>query len=273
VRKKFNLANKLKAGRGLTFIAGLVILIVWDSAIRIFGISRWILPPPSAVAISLYEGLFLIPIESGDLFVKQAFYIHTFYTLSETLIGWIMGIVLGLLMATILFEFKTLRRALLPYINATQSLPKLAIAPLLLIWFGIGMNSKIALVGTVSFFPVMLNTLLGYESVQAERVDLMRALGASGLVIYKMIRLPSALPLIFTGVEIGLLFSFLAAVAGEYVSAIRGLGMLVITTGQTLDTPGLFAVLVVMTVLAWGSDAGVRALSHKICFWAIEEKR
>jgi NitT/TauT family transport system permease protein len=258
-------------GKGLVLIAGLLILVLWDLIVRLFRIPLEIVPPPLAVLEALYRGLVSLPLEGG-LRYTGGFYIHTFYTLSETLIGWIIGIVIGLIVATILYEFTILKRALIPYINATQALPKLAIAPLFLIWFGLGISSKIALVVTGSFFPVMLNTLLGYESVQVERIDLMRTLGASRLKIYQMILLPSTLPYIFAGVELGLTVSFLSAIAGEFVAGSYGLGYLSVIMGDAMDTPGLFAVLVLMTVLAWASDTGIRILCGKVCFWSTEEK-
>ncbi|MFC1893625.1 ABC transporter permease [Chloroflexota bacterium] len=265
--------GKFWAAKGAAIWVGIAILVLWDVAVRVFELPWYALPPPSQVAVALYNGLIAFPLEKGDLMYRGAYYFHAYYTLAETFIGWIGGSLIGIFIAVLLYQFKFAERVFVPYISATQALPKIAIAPVFMIWLGLGIGSKIALVLTTAFFPVMINTLLGFQTVPAERVDLMRSLGASRAQIYRMVIFPSALPSMLAGVELALLFSYLAAVAAEFVGAGQGLGLLVVVMGQMLDMAGLFSILVLMAILGWSSDTAVRKITRKVCFWAEEEQQ
>lgn len=265
-------ARKFWENKWPPLVAAVAIIVLWDLVVRIFRFEWYIFPSPWMVVKSLYSGLIGTVIEQGDFLYLGAFYIHMAYTITEIVVGWIIGSIIGFLIAVAIFQFKFIERSLLPWINASTALPKIALIPLFLIWFGLGMSSKIALVIFSAFFPVMLNTLLGFRTVEPERIDLMKSLGASRGRIYRSVIVPSALPSIFAGLEMALLFSFLAAVAGEFVASARGLGLLAVARGQTLDMPGVFAVIVIAGVLGWLADTGFRRLVDKICFWAVKEQ-
>lgn len=260
-----------RAEWALPIATGIALLVLWDLAVRVFDIPFWVLPSPWKTAVAMYNGMIGYPLEKG-LMYRAAYYYHSVATLTETFVGWIVGSLIGIGIALSMFQFKIVERAIFPYINGTQALPKIAIAPLFMIWLGLGMSSKIALVITTAFFPVLINTLLGFNSVERERIDLLKALGASQAQIYRMVLIPSALPNIFAGAEVALLFSFISAVAGEFVAAGQGLGLLVVLMGQTLDMAGLFSILILMAVMGWAADALFRKLRDRVCFWAVREQ-
>jgi NitT/TauT family transport system permease protein len=178
--------------RGLDFLASVVlvalVLFGWEAAVSILQISSLILPAPSEILIALYRG-----------FARGVYLRHLGITLTETLLGFIFGSIVGFLIGVAVSLNKRLEFFLLPYMVMFQSVPKVALAPLVIIWFGLGLQSKVIMAAMISFFPIMVNTIAGLKSVDEERTSLLAGLTASKWQMLRMLQLPSALPFIFAG--------------------------------------------------------------------------
>lgn len=247
---------------GLSLLSFVILMASWEAGVWIFDPPPWLLPAPSAVAVALWRGLAIDPSSRGG------YYIHFAATLQAALGGWVIGSALGILMGGVMSQVRILERLFMPYVNATQTIPKIAIAPIFLVWFGLGIESKIALVITSAFFPNFLNALVGFKSVEGDLLDMMRALGASKLTIMRRILIPSSMPLIFASLELALLHSFLAAVAGEFVGARAGVGVLLLERSHTLDMAGVFALLVLLALTGWLLDSALLAVRGRALFWS-----
>lgn len=237
-------------------IGGAVLLLVWESLPRFFNISTLLLPPPSAVAASMWY-----------LFEQDLLASNFMVTLVEALGGFVIGSILGVFFAFFVTRSELLERMLLPYLIGLQALPKVALAPLIVVWIGIGIESKIAIAAIISFFPVLINAIVGFSTVEAEKIDLMRSLVASGWQQFRIVIFPNSLPFIFAGLNVGIVLSITGALVGEFIGADRGLGHLLLQLNYNMDMPGMFAVLVVLALLGIILYALVRFLHIRLVFW------
>src|SRR5690242_4501198 len=201
-----------------------VSLGLWEAAVRFFEVPAFILPSPSRAFLALYRGA------ASGLFVD-----HLGITLVETLLGFLVGSVIALVLGTAVAVSRPVDYFLYPYIVMFQSMPKVALAPLIVLWFGLGMTSKVVSAALVMFFPLLVNTIVGLRSADEDRINLMRSLDASEAQIFWMLRLPSALPFIMAGVEIGIILALIGAIVAEFVGAEAGLGMLIQSMNMTMD--------------------------------------
>jgi NitT/TauT family transport system permease protein len=243
------------------FLSFTIFLAFWELAVWAFDIKPVILPAPSRIALSLW-GL----IKIGTL-PK-----HFGVTLYETLVGFVIGSITGIVFGTAISLSRTINRILYPYIVILQVIPKVAIAPLLVIWFGFGVESKIVMAVLISFFPLVVNTIAGLQNIESEYLDLMTALTASRFQSFRYVRFPSALPYIFAGLEAGIVLSIIGAIVGEFVGSGVGLGYLIMLNNANLNVPGVFAVLVVLAVLGVVSHAAIGFARRKIVFWSAAEQ-
>lgn len=218
------------------------LLLAWEAACRMLRISTLVLPPPSAVATSLWQGL-----------ASGYFWPHLRATATELLLGVLTGSALGFLTGVALGELPLLRRLLMPYVIASQVVPKLALAPLFVLWFGFGMTSTVVITALICFFPLMENTLTALQQVPPERLELFRMLGATRPQTLWRLKLPMGLPAILAGLRVAVVLALVGAVVGEFIAASQGLGALVIATQGTMDTPRMFAVLVLIAALGLGA--------------------
>jgi ABC-type nitrate/sulfonate/bicarbonate transport system permease component len=219
-----------------TALLVVLILLFWEAAVRWFSLPAIILPSPSAIAIYLYENF---PKLVG----------HAWVTTYEILVGFSIGAVLGIFIAQAMMEFPLLRGSVYPLVIASQTIPKIAIAPLLIIWFGVGLAPKLITVALLAFFPVLINTVVGFESADRGHLDLMRSVHAGKRQIYWNIYFPTALPYIFAGLKLAITVSVIGALVGEWVASTKGLGYLLLFYTQYLDMVATFAVLIVLVVL------------------------
>jgi NitT/TauT family transport system permease protein len=220
----------------LLLAAGL--LLAWEAACRTLHLSALVLPPPSAVAQSLWQGL-----------ASGYFWPHLRATALELLLGVVTGCVIGFAAGIVLGEHALLRRLLMPYVIASQVIPKLALAPLFVLWFGFGMTSTVVITALICFFPLMENTLTALQQVPPERLELFRMLGATRAQTLWRLKLPSGLPAVLAGLRVAVVLALVGAVVGEFIGASRGLGALVIASQGTMDTALMFAVLVLIAAL------------------------
>jgi NitT/TauT family transport system permease protein len=228
-------AFAVRAGSSL-LLAG--VLLAWQVTASLLPHGALVLPPPPAVAAALWKGL-----SSGY------FWPHLWATTLEMLAGLAAGCVLGFGTGVALSEHALLRRVLMPYVVASQVIPKLALAPLFVLWFGFGMAPTVVITALICFFPLMENTLTGLAQVPAERLELFRMLGATRRQTLWRLKLPTGLPAILAGLRVAVVLALVGAVVGEFIGASRGLGALVIAAQGTMDTALMFAVLVLIAAL------------------------
>lgn len=252
----------------LYFVGSLVVgIAIWHFAVIAFDIPTFVLPPPATVAGSLYAGL-IVPIVQGTALSRQGYVAPVLATLQATLGGFVFGAILGLVVGVVLAELPIFERLLLPYVAAFQSLPKVALAPLFVIWFGYGGGSRTILATTLVFFPVMVSTLNGFHLVGAGRIELARSYRASTWDIVRYIKLPSALPSIVTGLEVSIVYALLGAIAAELVAGNEGIGARLLIMLSQSDIPGMFAMLVLSGVIGSVLNGLIRAGKRKVLFWA-----
>jgi NitT/TauT family transport system permease protein len=156
---------------------------------------------------------------------------------------------------------------LYPIIIMFQAMPKVALVPLILVWFGLGLTSKVVSAGLVAFFPLMVNTIVGLRSADEDRVNLMRSLSASRWQIFRMLQFPNALPYIFAGLEIAMIFALIGAIVAELISSERGLGMLMQSMSFTMDVAGQFSILFILSVLGLILNGVVTLVRRRVLFW------
>jgi NitT/TauT family transport system permease protein len=242
---------------GPAIVTGLVLLTAWEVLPPLFGLSELLIPKASQVLRALWNQL-----ERGLVFGNLA------VTLWEALAGFALGSVAGIVGAALITWSPLVERALLPYLVGFQSLPKVALAPLLVVWLGFGISSKIAIALIIAFFPVLINAMIGFSTVEAEKMELMRSLVASEWQIFRIVRFPNALPFIFAGLNVAIVFSITGALVGEFVGATRGLGMLLLQFNFNMDIAGMFAILIVLALMGTVLHGIVRSLHRRLIFWA-----
>jgi len=246
-----------------SLVASLAIgFVLWEIAVDFFQMPSYVLPSPRAVLVALADGLAQSPTS------RAGFWYHLQDTLEATLAGFVIGSLLGLILAAAMAEFRPIERLLFPYIAAIQSLPKVAIAPLYVIWFGYQIESKIAMAVTLALFPVLLNALQGFLSVDRDRLELMASLDASRWQVFWLVKLPASLPLIFAGLNLGIVYALLGALVAEFIGAQRGMGVMVLQLQSVNDTAGVFAILIVLAVVGYVLISAVRMLQQRIVFWS-----
>lgn len=233
---------------------------LWEVAVWLTNIPAYLIPAPSMILKRLIaDWAIILP--------------HTWVTSGEVLIGFGAAIVISIPTAAILSQFRILERAAYPLLVATQTIPKVAIAPLLVIWFGFGVLPKVIITFLICFFPILIDSLAGFSSLSKEVSWLGRSMGASQLQMFFKIKLPGALPHIFAGLKVSSTLAIVGAVVGEFVGADQGLGYLLIAANGQLDIELAFCVLVVLTALGillfTSTELGERLLLP----WHISQRR
>lgn len=220
----------------LTLLA--LLLLAWEAAARRFGLSALVLPAPTAVLEALWKGL-----------ASGFFWPHLRATAGELVLGLAAGGVLGFVAGVAMAELPRLRALLLPYVVVSQVLPKLALMPLFIVWFGFGMTTTVVITALICFFPLLENTMTALARVPPERIELFRMLGATRAQTLWRLKLPTGLPAILAGLRIAVVLALVGAVVGEFIGTTRGLGALIIAAQGSMDTPLMFAVLVLIAAL------------------------
>jgi len=243
----------------LTPLFALLFFGGWEYACRAYRISELIIPAPSQILIALIEGL-----RSGQLLDGLL------TTLQEVVLGFALAAISAFVVGTLISQIRLLELVIYPYIVAIQTLPKVAVAPLILIWVGLGIEGKVLIAATVSFFPMLVNTIVGLRSAPQNEIDLLRSLSASRWQIFRYVQLPEALPFIFAGLNIGLVLSVLGAIVGEFVGAKAGLGYLILQMNFSMDVAGIFAALLLLGLMGVALDMLAQYLRRRIVFWKVE---
>jgi NitT/TauT family transport system permease protein len=224
--------------RNILYPFGVVVglVVVWEAGTRVLGVPIFLLPPPSAIAVSFIANLSLLVF-------------HGWITTAEILLGFALSIVVGIPLALAIFLWPAFSRSILPLLVSSQAMPKVAVAPLFLVWFGFGLLPKILIAFLIAFFPVVINTAVGLASIEPEKIYLARSMGFGAIATFFKIRLPNALPAIFGGLKISITLAVVGAVVGEFVGGDAGLGYLLLVANGSMDTQLLFASIVALTIL------------------------
>jgi NitT/TauT family transport system permease protein/putative hydroxymethylpyrimidine transport system permease protein len=242
----------------LALIVGLLaaweLLARWDLAADALNIQSFLLPPPSEIAEALWRDRRLL---AEDAWV----------TLTEVVLGFCLAAAVGVGFAVLIHLSETARRAVYPLLVGSQTIPIIAIAPVLVVWFGFGIGPKLAIVALICFFPITVNTLDGLRSVDPDLVKMMRTLGADRAQILRWAEAPSALPYAFSGAKIAVAVAVIGAVFGEWAGSDEGLGHLMQLASAQLLTARLFAAIVVLSVMAIGLFALLSLLERLVITW------
>lgn len=237
-------------------IAFVVVVVLWDVAIRAFKIPNFILPTPEGVLAAMKRG-----------YVDGEFWKHFVFTLTSMASGYALGCSAAFVLGCVFAESRAVERVLHPFVVSLQSMPKVALAPLIIVWFGFDMASKVVMVALVCFFPMFINTVVGLKQVNPALLDLMHAFSASRWNILVRIKIPSAAGHIFAGLQIAIVLGLIGAVVAEFVSSTRGLGHLINASAVNLETNVMFAALASLAVLGIAGSQLIRFLHQKIVFW------
>lgn len=229
-------------------------LAIWEVWVRLDDTPAWLLPPPSAIAETIFADRALLTH-------------HARVTLTEVLLGFLLALVAGVIVAIVIDTSRLLERSLYPLVVVSQTVPIPALAPLLLIWFGYGLLPKVLVTALIAFFPIAVNTVDGLRSTDGEVLRLLRTLGASRWTRFRLARAPSALPYLFSGARIGVAVSVIGAVFGELVGASAGLGYLMTRAAADFSTARVFAAIVVLGLIGIGLFALVALAERLLLPW------
>jgi NitT/TauT family transport system permease protein len=236
-------------------------LAVWEAFVRVFDMPAYILPTPSAIFMALYRGI------TNGLYVE-----HIWITLLETLLGFLLGAVVAFTLGVGIGLSRRVEYFLYPFIVMIQSMPKVALAPLIIVWFGLGLTSKVINAALVAFFPLMINTIAGLRSADEDRLNLMKSLAATRGQIFWMLQLPNAMPYVFAGLEVAMIFALTGSIVAEFVGAQSGLGMLIQSMNFTMDVAGQFSVLFILSVVGLLLNSLVAFARRRVLFWDASQK-
>jgi ABC-type nitrate/sulfonate/bicarbonate transport system permease component len=244
----------------LPFIAPIALIVAWQLYVNFAHVDPTVLPSPIDVAKSLYTS-------------RSVAWSNTSTTLEETLIGFGFSVALAVVLAVTMDMFSWLRRGLYPILVASQTIPIIAIAPLMIIWFGFGILPKVLLVVLVTFFPVCVALLDGFASIEKEALDLLQTMGASRRQMFLRVRFPNALPFFFTGVRISITYAVIASIFAEYVGSFKGLGIWMQASMNAFRTDLVFGAIVISAVLSTALFALVTLIAHLTIPWYYASRR
>jgi NitT/TauT family transport system permease protein len=245
-----------RAGLILVFVA---LFLIWEFAVKIFGIKEYLLPPPTKI---------------WSEFVKRhpTVLSAAWVTTAEIIGGYLLAVVVSIPLALAVVRWRFVEDSIYPLIVFLQIIPKIAIAPLFIIWFGFGLFPKLLIVFLLCFFPIVVASVAGFKSVDPDIMDFARSTGASGPRMFVKIRLPQALPDIFTGLKVGAALSATAAVVAEFVASDRGLGYLLQQYNGQLETPMVFAIIVLLSLIGLAVYYAVETLERLVIPWHVSQR-
>ncbi|WP_019657585.1 ABC transporter permease [Variovorax atrisoli] len=254
-------ANPLASTRVQSILLLTALLGSWEAGVRLFEVPQHLVPPVSDILVALWRGL-----ATGPL-AKDGFWYHGGVTVTEILLGFLVGSGVGLAIGIVVSQMPRVEALLEPYVAALQSVPKVAVAPIIVVWLGFGIGSKVMIICLLTFFPVLVTSIAGFKAVDPDRIDLLRSLSATQWQIFRKAKFPSALPYIFAGLNMAAAFSVVGAVVGEFVGAQAGLGVLILQMEAQADTGGSFAVCVVLSVIGIVMTDLLRRIQRRVLHW------
>lgn len=225
------------------------IFLLWELAVEIFGISDFVIAKPSEFIAEMWA--------SRELLLESSW-----VTLQEVIYGFLISIVVGVLLAVFIARFAWADRAVYPLVVLFQVVPKVALAPIFILWFGYGMAPKLVLIVVIAFFPITLNMIVGLKNVDSDLLMLMRSVGSTKNQILTRIRIPTSIPYLFAGLRIAITFAVIGAVVAEFAGASEGLGYLIQFASTQLDTPLMFAALTLISLLGLALYYGMSLVEY-----------
>ena len=229
-------------------------LAIWEVLIWWSDVPTYFVPAPSDVAEALWRGF--------NLYVT-----HYLVTLGRTVTAFCIAVVIGIALGTLVSEIRVLNLTIYPILVALQSMPKIALAPVIIVWFGFGSTSKIVLGTFAAFFPIYLNAVHGLKTMDAEQLALMRSLGASRWQTFWKVKFPSALPFFLAGANIGIIYATLSVIVAEFLGSNSGMGFLIINQSNQFDTAGVFANILILSATGLAFHYMIQYLREKVIFW------
>jgi NitT/TauT family transport system permease protein len=251
------IAGWLRQRAGAVLVVA-VLLLAWEIGVRLLGIKEYLLPPPSRIWIEFAKRSAVV---TGGAWV----------TTQEILGGYLMAVLVSVPFALAVTSSRFIENAVYPVVVFLQIVPKIAIAPLFIIWFGFGYTPKLLIVFLLSFFPIVVSSIAGFKAVDPEIMDFARTTGASGWKLFARIRLPQALPDIFTGMKVGAALAATAAVVAEFVASDKGLGYLLLQYNGNLDTPMVFAVIFLLSIIGLAVYYAVEFIERITIPWHVSQ--
>ena len=247
---------RMRSGALAIFV---LLFVVWELAVQLTGVKEYLLPPPSRVWTEFWK--------RHDLVAAAAW-----VTTREILAGYALAVVVSIPLALAVAYSRFMEQAVYPVIVFLQIIPKIAIAPLFIIWFGFGFAPKLLLVFLLSFFPIVVSSIAGFKSADRDVMDFARTTGAGTLTLFLKILLPQALPHIFTGLRVGAALAATAAVVAEFVASDKGLGYLLLQYNGQLDTPMVFATIVLLSLIGVAVYYAVEIAERLAIPWHVSQQ-
>jgi NitT/TauT family transport system permease protein len=240
--------------------ASVALFAVWEAATRFGDISPLLLPAPSEILTTTIA--------------KFPVLVHmSIVTVGEFVFGFLLAVLVGLPLGALIVYARPVELAVYPLLVAFQTIPKAAIAPVLIVWLGTGMTSKVLIAFAISFFPIVVDTIIGLRSAQPETIYLVRSMGATQFQVFWHVRFPNALPSIFGGLKVASTLAVIGAIVGEFVSSDKGLGYLVLVANGELDTRLVFACVLVLTLLGLAFFFAIEALERIFVRWHVSARQ
>jgi NitT/TauT family transport system permease protein len=237
-----------------TILMFVTMLLVWHFGVVLLGVKEFILPTPLAAIQTLFQAKYRWPLN----------FMATFY---EVIGGFLVSALVGVILGIAIVWSDSLKRTILPFLVFLNSLPKIAVAPLFMIWFGYGILPNILIVFLISFFPVVINTATGLVAVEEDLLDLVRCLHATKWQKMRKVQLPNSLPYIFSGLKIAATTAVTGAIVGEFVASDKGLGSVIIASQTTLATPVIFGSLILITIIGMALFGFVEIMERILMPW------
>lgn len=242
---------------GATFV---VLLLLWELACHAFDIGAYLLPPPSAVIQTL-------------LAEPRLLLMHTGVTAAATLLGFALAVVVGIVLAVAIVYSRFLEKTMFTSLVAFNAIPKVAIAPLFILWVGTDLESKVLMGFLIAIFPIIVDTVAGLRAVDPAQLDLVRTYRSSSLKMFWKIRFPNALPSIFAGMKVGITLALIGTIVGEFVGANKGLGYVVLQAQGTYQTPLVFAAITCLSVLGVILFNAIDAVERRVLPWHVSHRQ
>lgn len=251
--------HRLTRTGGAPIATLVVVLALWQVVVVTFGVPEYLLPTPSGIATAMAAQWKYLAL-------------HTWITLYEILCGFALAVAVAMPLAMLIVYSSAFERSVYPLLVASQSVPKIAIAPLLIFWAGIGVFPKVLVAFAISFFPIVIDTVVGLRSVEPEMLHLARSMGAGERKIFVKIRVPSALPNIFAGFKVAVTLAVVGAIVGEFIQADQGLGYVLQQATGTLNTRLGFAAILTLALLGIALFLAVEVVEHYLTPWSVARR-
>lgn len=250
MKKYINIENKL-----IPIVFQLLVLFIWQVSIEIWKIPQYILPSPKDIIVTFFK---IIPNITN----------HIYATLYEAMVGFVISILFALILAILMDNVKIIKKCIYPVVVVSQTIPIIVLAPLFIIWFGLGILPKVIVVVLVCFFPILVSLIDGLESVDTDMINLLKTMGASKFQIFTMVKLPSSTVNFFSGLRIAATYSIMGAIIGEWLGGGKGLGIYMIRAKNSYALDKVFAVIIIIVMLSMALFGLLYLLQYYFTPWS-----